>query len=212
MRDYDKNLIVIKNNYLLKREITACVFALPLFIFGIFYALHEAVTQINIMRQTILIISVISAASIVFLLIKAIIKFNKNPLFIKIFNNKITYDYLTEKGEFKVFELPKKHIVSIKWGFFPYAILNEKDEIWITETTDDKLGAYIFAPLNFILSFIYQTIYCIVNFKISTYVLIRFKGGIMAIPKNEYPSNENIKFEWKSLFNCQILQGDYYGN
>jgi hypothetical protein len=33
----------------------------------------------------------------------------------------------------------------------------------------------------------------------------------MAIPKDNYPSNENIKFEWRILFNRHILQGDYYG-
>jgi hypothetical protein len=47
--------------------------------------------------------------------------------------------------------------------------------------------------------------------KFEKYVLIRFKGGIMAIPKNEYPSNENIKFEWRTLFNCQSSGGHYYG-
>ncbi|MDR2080891.1 MAG: hypothetical protein LBP54_03250 [Campylobacteraceae bacterium] len=147
----------------------------------------------------------------IFVLVKAIVKFNKNPLFIKIYNNKITYDYLAEKGKFKTFELPKEQIKSVKWGFFPYATLDEKDEIWITETTYDKFGTFVLSPLNFALSCMYQIIYCIVNFKIEKYVLIRFKGGIMAIPKEKYPSNEKIKFEWRSLFNCQMGHADHYG-
>ncbi|MDR1977053.1 MAG: hypothetical protein LBQ18_08720 [Campylobacteraceae bacterium] len=219
MRDYDKEPLVVRNRYLLKKELAARLFMLLLFILlaygAYFYAMPEAMAENDGARlrrlQSGLIIGVIGICSVAFILTRAVLKFKKNPLFIKIFNDKITYDYLTEKVEFKTFILPKENIKSVKWGFYPYAILNEKDKIWLIEASNDKFGAYLLSPLQLILSTIYLLIYSIINFKPEKYVLIRFPGGIMAIPKKEYPSNEKIPFEWRSLFNHHILQGAHYG-
>jgi hypothetical protein len=219
LRDYDKEPIVIKNNYLLKRDFTFYAFMLPFFILvayiAYFYAMPEAMVENDGARlrrvQTGLTIGIVGTLLMAFVFIRTIFRFKKNPLFIKIFNNQITYDYLTEKGEFTTFMLPKENIKSVKWCFFPYAMLTEKDKFWLIEANNDKLGRYLFAPLQLIFSAIHLLIYSIINFKLEKYVLIRFQGGIMAIPKKEYPSNEKIPFEWKSLFNSQVWQGAYYG-
>jgi hypothetical protein len=129
----------------------------------------------------------------------------KYQLFIKIYNDRITYDYISSKT-LKTFTLLKADIKSIKWGFFPYSFLDENNQIWMVERSNDKIGAIFVSPIVFVVSCIYQLLYCIVNFKIEKYVLIRFKGGIMAIPKKEYPSNEKIKFEWRTLLDVRLSE------
>jgi hypothetical protein len=216
VRDCDKNPIVIKNNYLFKKEFIAGEFMLPIIITLIYiiytYMQKPDNNTLNLIYcKTGIVLGIIALLFIFRNFFKAVKNIKNVKLFIKIHDTYITYDYLTQKGEFKTFVLQKNGIETVKWGFFPYAGLDEKNEIWITETTRDRFGVYLFLPLNFVISCIYQILYFITNFKIEKYALIRFKGGIMAIPKNRYPSNENIKFEWRTLFNRHILQGDYYG-
>ncbi|MDR2080889.1 MAG: hypothetical protein LBP54_03240 [Campylobacteraceae bacterium] len=211
MRDYDKNPIIIKNNYLLTKEIMdfvcfVCFAALPIFCLFYFYVVPEQLKHWGLMY-------IIPATIATFLLLcKTIMRFKKRGLFIKIYNNKITYDYLTRKHEFKTFTLPKEQIKSVKWGFFPHARLDKDDRIWEAEGTDNALNIAVAFLIWFIflICTVYQLLYCAVNLKIEKYVLIRFKGGIMAIPKKEYPSHEEIKFEWNTIFNAQPYRGSYF--
>jgi len=219
LRDYDKEPLIIKNRYMIKRTLVGfvCILCVVLFVMcGLyFYAIPNAIAENNTLhlryRQIGLMGIAIGTIVVSFMICTIIRNFLKNELFIKIFNNQISYDYLTEKGEFKTFVLQKKDIKLIGWGFFPYAVLDETDRIWVTEIKAGKSDAYLSLLVNFIIYILYQFIYFVINLKFEKYVLIRFKGGIMAIPKNEYPSNENIKFEWKSLFNRHIIGGHYYG-
>jgi hypothetical protein len=218
VRDYDKNPIVIKNSYLFKWNLTifVCLSCTVLFFIvgDYFIAIPKSIAEndmFSLRRQRSMMISAIVGLLVAYIWAYREYRYYfKYQLFIKIYNNKITYDYISNKGhELKTFTLLKTDIKYIKWGFFPYLNLNKnnKDKIWMMEWTNDKLGSYLLSPVVFAVSCIYQLLYFLVNFKIEKYVLIRFKGGIMAIPKNEYPSNENIKFEWRSLFNIYVFTG-----
>jgi hypothetical protein len=217
VRDYDKNPIAIRNNYLLKREFVGLTIYMCIFLFFAYRMYFHGIPNAIIENDVIdlrkyrdgLITTTIGTIIGLFMVGKIVRHFLKNKLFIKIYDTYITYDYLTEKGEFKIFTLQKQDILSIKWGFFPYSRLG--DEIWVTETEGGKLDICFSLVLHFLIYIIYQFIYTVINFKIETYVLIRFKDGIMAIPKKEYPSNENIKFEWNSVFNSIPLGGHYFG-
>jgi hypothetical protein len=215
----DDEPIVVENRYLLKREFVGFTIYLCIFLFFAyrmyFYAIPNAITENDVidLRKYQGGLVAIATGTIValFMVGKIVMHFLKNRLFTKIYDTYITYDYLTQKGELKIFTLQKQDIRSIKWGFFPYSRLSEEDKIWVTETKGSKLSICISLVLHFLIYIIYQFIYIVINFKIEKYVLIRFKGGIMAIPKDKYPSNENIKFEWNSVFNSIPMGGHYYG-
>lgn len=221
IRDYDKNPIVIRNNYLLKRFLTTSilflgfmvVLALSMHFFGIPRAVLENDTLDIKINKTAMIVSILAAIIYLIHMFRIIVRFSKKLLYIKIFNEKITYDYITEKNKLKTFVLQKENIKTISWSFFPFAILEDKDEIWITDIKDKdkKRWAYLGMIFTIPLSFFIQIIYFIVNSKIEKYVLLRFEGGIIAIPYNDFPDNKNIKFEWKSLDNLEIFGGYYFG-
>ena len=217
-RDYDKEPIIIKNQYLFKKELMVCVFFAPITIFSLYYLYFIKLSKekmigdkVDIMFTNIGIsMAVIGLIMLMYFFVKAV-KHSKTMLYIKIYDNRIEYDYFTEKYNIKNYILLKKDIKSISYGYYPYSILDDKDEIWITEEKEDKFGTFILSPISFLLSFIYLILYIFVNLKIEKYVYLRFKGGIISIPKDDFPDNENLKFEWKSLFNRQILGGNYYG-
>jgi hypothetical protein len=230
--DYNKNPIVIRNSYLLKRSLVGSFLLFCLCLFAAYRLYFHGIPKAIIENDAVdlrywqggLIYIAVNGTIAFFIIANIIRNFLRNPLFIKIYNNHITYDYLTEddklklfdlfvnKSDIKTFTLQKADIKSVKWGFYPFARLDKDDKIWISETTDDKFGTYLFIWVAFLWSAMYQLTYFVINFKIETYVLIRFKGGIMAIPKKEYPSKEKIKFEWRTLFNCQSSGGHYYGD
>lgn len=217
-KDYDKEPITIKNQYLFKKELIVCVFFAPITIFSLYYLYFIKLSKEKMIGDKVDIMftnmgismAVIGLIMLIYFFIKAV-KHSKTKLYIKIYGNRIEYDYFTEKYDIKNYILFKDDIKSISYGYYPYSILDDKDEIWITEEKEDKLGTLIFSPISFLLSLIYLILYIFVNLKIEKYVYLRFQGGIISIPKDDFPDNENLKFEWKSLFNRQILGGNYYG-
>jgi hypothetical protein len=217
LRDYNKEPIVVENRYLHKKQLLALLFFAPIALFSLYYLTLVKLPNeqangeaIDVTFVKIGISMAISSLIVLAYILYRAYRHSKIKPRIIIHRDNIEFEYFTEHYELKTYNLLKSNIQTVSWGFFPYAILDEKDEIWITQTKDDKLLAYILSPLNFLLSSTYLFLFIIINFKVEKYVYLKFKGGIIAIPKNEYPSNENIKFEWKSLFNRHIMEGNYY--
>lgn len=212
-----ENPIIIKNNYLIKKELLVVAFLAPIIIVSFFCLLYANITRGDTAKDkldasfaTYGIMLALSSILVMIYVAYKTFKHKRVELFIKIYDDKIDFDYLTTKYEKKTFILKKNEITSVKYGFFPYSQYDEKDEIWITDYKKDRLGTFIFMPIQFLISSVYLCLFIFINRKFEKYVYLRFNGGIISIPKNDFPNNKNIKFEWKSLFNCQILGGQYY--
>jgi hypothetical protein len=214
MKQDVKDPIIIINGYLLKSELTTRI-AMLLF-FGWLISINlssEADSLDELYRKLALGTATIGVLWILFSKIKMLIMLIKNQLYIKIYEDRIIYEYLTEKGEYKADVLKMEEIVSIKWSFFPYAIRDT--EIWITEikNKDDRRWVYLFSPFYAVISIFYLCIFIFLNkLKIKKYLLYRFKNGVIAVPNCKIIVKDKVDFEWRSLINRYILQGGHYAN
>ena len=211
MRDYDKEPIVVKNDYLRKMELTTVV---GIYAFGLFilsYGLIWGNFGYNYHRYIVIscgcIIIVANSKSIKNLLILF-----KNRYLITIYNDKIVFDFVDENGNLKHDIIDKKDIIKVSWSFMPFCVGN--DNIWLyddTKNISEKLFGVILMPLSLILSLLHYFLFFMLSgFKFRKYILYRFKGWIIFIPNNEKIDTKNIKFEILSLFNRHILQGGDY--
>lgn len=205
--------IVLENNYLLKSELTMRISMFLFFSWLMSISLTPESDPLDEIYRKLTIGSSVLGFIVVFLLnlkmLKALIK---NGLQIKIYDNRIIYEYVTEKGKKKEDIIRIDEITSKKWSFFPYAIRDT--EIWITEIKDkdDKRWAYLFSIFYILVSLFYQLIFIVLNkFKVEKYLLYRFKDGIVAIPYDKTLFKEKFPFEWRSLVNRYIFKGGYYG-
>jgi len=212
LRDHDEEPIVIENDYLLKSELTSRVALLIFFGWAISINLTPEADSLNeLYRRMALGTAIFGVLWTLLTNIKMLKRLIKDKLYIKIYKDKITYDYITEKAEFKTDVLKKQAILSVKWALFPYAI--KDTEIWINEikSTDDRRWVYFFSPLHIIVTIIYTVIFISINkFKIKKYLLYRFSDGMIAVPNTKNILKKKVDFEWKSLINRYILKGGYY--
>ncbi len=213
-QNYTEEPIIIKNDYLLKSELTTRI-AMLLF-FGWLISINllsEADSLDELYRKLALGTATIGVLWVLLSKIKMFIMLIKNKLYIKIYEDRIIYEYLTEKGEYKIDILNMEEIVSIKWSLFPYAIRDT--EIWITEikNKDDRRWAYLFSPFYVVVSILYVCIFIFLNkVKIKKYLLYRFENGVIAVPYYKTIVKNKVDFEWRSLINRYILKGGYYAN
>ena len=211
-RDHDEEPIVIENDYLLKSELTSRVALLIFFGWLISINLTPEADSLNeLYRRMALGTAIVGILWTLLTNIKMLKRLIKDKLYIKIYKDKITYDYITEKAEFKTDVLKKQAILSVKWALFPYAI--KDTEIWINEikSTDERRWAYFFSPLHIIVTIIYTVIFISINkFKIKKYLLYRFSDEMIAVPNTKNILKKKVDFEWKSLINRYILKGGYY--
>ena len=213
-RNYIEEPVIIKNDYLLKSELTTRI-AMLLF-FGWLISrnlLSEADSLDELYRKLALGTATIGVLWVLLSKIKMFIMLIKNKLYIKIYEDRIIYEYLTEKGEYKIDILNMEEIVSIKWSLFPYAIRDT--EIWITEikNKDDRRWAYLFSPFYVVVSILYVCIFIFLNkVKIKKYLLYRFENGVIAVPNCKTIVKDKVDFEWRSLINRYMLKGGYYAN
>jgi hypothetical protein len=211
IRDYDKEPIVIENRHSTKETIIFYGFFIIFNVVAIVF-FHFFATS-NTINRGVTLTCVISLIILIYYIIKSIKNFKKR--YIRIFNNKITFDYFVTHHELKTYELFKNEIDSISWGFYPYSALDENhsnSQIYLVgdKNDDDKLATYLFLPIWFSLSSISQLLFILVNLKIEKYVYLKFKCGVISIPKNDFPDNKNIKFEWKSLVNSHFFGGGIF--
>jgi len=211
-RGYDEEPIIIENDYLLKSELTSRVALLIFFGWLISINLTPETDSLNeLYRRLALGTAYFGVLWTIASNFKMLLMLMKNKLYIKIYKDKTTYDYITEKAEFKTDVLKKQAILSVKWALFPYAI--KDTEIWINEmkSTDDRRWAYFFSPLHIIVAIMYTVIFiCINKFKFKKYLLYRFADGMIAVPNTKNILKNKVDFEWKSLINRYILKGGYY--
>jgi len=211
-QDDNKKPIIIKNDYLLKSELTTRI-AILLF-FGWLISINltsEADSLDELYRKLALGTAIIGILWILLSKVKMLIKLIKNKLYIKIYEDEIVYDYLTEQAEYKTDVLKRQEVVSIKWSLFPYAI--KDTEIWITEikNKDDRMWAYLFSLFYLMVTIVYMLVFIFLNkLKIQKYLLYRFEDGIIAIPNYKITTKGKVDFEWRTLINRYILKGGYY--
>jgi hypothetical protein len=208
--------IVIKNDYLLKSELTMRIALLLFFGWGISINLTpEADSLDELYRRMALGTAIVGVLWTLIANLKQLIVLIKRDLYIHVYPDKIVYEYVTEKGKFEKDILKKSDLVSITWSLFPYAVKDKENDIWITEIKDkdDKRWAYLFSPLYIIISLVYLLIFiCLNKCKIKKYLLYRYKTEIIAIPSRELEIEQDYDFEWKSLINRYILKGASYAD
>jgi len=204
--------LMIKNDYLLKSELTSRIAFLLFFGWLISISLTPEPDSLDeLYRRLTLGTAIFGILWTLFSELKILIKLIREDLYIKIYKDKIFYEYITQKGNKKVDIIKNEEIISKRWALFPYAVKDR--EIWISEieNTDDRRWAYLFSPFYFMISIIYLFIFILLNkLRIKRYVLYRFKDGVIAIPYNKKIFKENFPFEWRSLINRYISKGGYY--
>lgn len=202
----------IHNNYLVKIEYIIRIILMIFFIWGINFNLVVQEDALNELYRKMALATFIFGVLWIFIGYgKMLIALLKNKLFITIDEEKILYEYITDKGEKKFHTLFYNQIEKVSWSFYSYSLM--ADEIWITDIIDRDKKHWTW--LGFIISIgaslILLCLYIMLNFKIERYVLLKHKNGILAIPVRNGISTKNIKFEWNSLINRHIIDGGYYG-
>jgi hypothetical protein len=216
----DKEPLVIKNDYLLKSDLTTRI-ALLIF-FGWLLGINltpEPDPLDEWYRRMALGTAVLGILVALFSDFRLLIRLIKHKLHIKIYDDKIVYEYITDKGEKKRDVLKKEEIKSIKWAFFPYAV--KDTEIWMSEieNKDNKRWAYLFTPIYVLISAYFWFIFFILNkLSLKRYILVRFEDGIISSPYSDEAlkalgvDKKDVKFEWMSLINRYIYKGGRYAN
>ena len=206
MRDYDKEPIVVKNDYSFTLTLSGRItFCLILLMFISINLTPESDFHREMMRKAALGLGLFGILFSIFYDIKTMYKKFKHDFFIKFYDDKILFDCIDENAKFKTLTLYNADILSITWALMPY---NAKGRnIWIKDikNRDDKMFAYLTSPLYFLVTMLRHFVFWVLNgLKFKTYLLYRFKSGVISIPKNQIPSNQNIKFELYSLFGLYV--------
>lgn len=208
--------LLVKNNYLLKLELTSRIFLLICFGIGLYFLgfipledpLHEFSRKMGIATDFFGILWVL------FSRFKMLIGLIKNKLFIKIYQDKITYDYITEKGELETRILAFGEIQRVNWSWFPYASAIKQENDDSKDKRDERLWGYVFLPLNLVFSLCVQIVYCLINYcHFSQYYILEDKREIISIPIGSLSKiSEVVSFKWRSLISISsIFRGGYYG-
>lgn len=203
--------IVIENDYTLQAELTSKMVILLFFAFGISISLSTEMDSLDeLYRRMALWTAIFGFGFTLLTRNKMLLTLVKNKLYIREDSDRITYDYVTEKGELKTDAILKDQILSAKWSYFPYSA--KDPEIWMTEMDKDgKDWGLVFTPFYLVVTVFHFLVFMILKkFQLNKYVLYRTKVGIIAIPIDVYQHLLPITFEWRSIVNRYILNGGTY--
>lgn len=202
---------IVLNTYLLREELASKIMFLLFFLFGVLISLSPVADSLSEFYRRMALGT--ACFGVVFTLLtrnKVLFTLMYTRLNICEYKEYFTYEYVTEKGEIKVDEIPKNQICSITWSFLPYA---SKDRvIWLTELEDDsKRWAFVFSPFYFLITMIYWLIFWLLNgLNVRRYLLIRTQDGVFSVPREQLLLQDNVNFEWRSLINRFITNGGNY--
>ena len=183
IEDSETEPIIIKNDYLLKSELTTRI-ALLLF-FGWLTSINltpEADSLDELYRKMALGTAVIGVLWGIFGSFKMLLAYINNNIFIKIYKEKIFYEYVDIQGNIKTLIINKKDYLNIKWSFLP--IFGElKQVVNKKKTLNDKLEHLIaYLPrllINLLFAFLFYILYF---FRIKKYIIISTDKYFIAIP------------------------------
>ena len=203
--------IVVENDYTLQAELTSKIVILLFFALGISISLSIEMDSLDeLYRRMALWTAIFGFMFTLLTRNKMLLALAKNRLYIREDSDQMTYDYVTEKGELKTDVILKDQILSVKWGYFPYA--SKDTEIWMTEMDKDgKDWGLVFTPFYLVVTVFHFLVFMILKkFQLNKYVLYRTEGGIIAIPIDVYQHLLPITFEWRSIVNRYITNGGTY--
>lgn len=131
----------------------------------------------------------------------------KNKLYIDIFEDKLSYDYVNNDGKKKTYVLLNKQIKNIEWSIVPifgdYAKVTKSNE-----TINEKLENIFRSFFGFILNSVFIFIFFILMFfKIKQYYIIKDNDIILALPYSEkIVANRKVKFSKTTLTSSLIIK------
>ena len=218
--DDNREPVIIENDYLLKSELTSRIALLFFFGWLISISLAPEPDPLNeLYRKLALGTAIIGVIWTVISEMKMLLGLLKNRLYIKIYKDKIEYEYINNAGKKMKLIIDKKDYQNVSWSIMPVfgeinKILDER------KTINEKLEYAIgFLPRVIINMFFWLIYYSINFFKIKKYIVVATKDYIIAIPQDKKLKKlipDVGGFEKLTLLhsltikNSKILQGGYY--
>jgi len=202
MKDFEKEPIIIENDYFFKLTISNKIMGVLIFLsFVLLNLTPELDPHKEMMRRASLTLGIFGILFSIFWEIKIAYQEFYNKFFTKFYDDKISFDHIDEHMKFKTEILQKDDLVSVTWALIPY---NEQDvNIWIKDIKNrrKRMVRYLVSPIFFLITMLHHFIFLALNgFRFKKYILYRFKTGIIAVPNNKLLSDKDVKFELSSLF------------
>jgi len=178
--------LMIKNDYLLKSELTSRIALLLFFGWLISISLTpESDSLDELYRRLALGTAIFGILWTLFSEFKMLIKLIRDDLCIKIYKDEIIYEYMDKKGNKRTLIINNDNIVAIEWSLIP--LFGEMNKIVNKNTTlNDKIEYAIGFLPRFFINILFGLIFLILNkFTIKKYFILSTNEYVISIPNKK---------------------------
>ncbi|WP_304543568.1 hypothetical protein [Sulfurimonas microaerophilic] len=180
--------ITIKNDYLLKSELTLRIFSLIIFILLLYFLIQKIAIEKDsldlLMYKAGLVTSIIGVFSSFFYGYKQLYKLLSSTQYILIDKESLSYDFVLNNGDIDKY-IMQLNKINIGWSYFP--IFGEIEKIKLKKKTlNNKVESFIGTIGQSLLNMIFLSVYFIIQFfKFKKYYILNDDKIVLAIPMND---------------------------
>lgn len=207
--------IRLENKYLLKAELTNRIVQLIFYGFLLYVLLVLKIPRAIIendnldlrMYQAGVLTVTVGILWALFGNRKLLLGLLKNKLYIDVFEDKLSYDYVNNDGKKKTYVLLNKQIKNVEWSIVP--IFGDYKKVTKSnETINENLEKFFRSFFRFILNSVFIFIFFILMFfKIKQHYIINDNEIILALPCSEkIVANRKMKFSKTTLISSLIIK------
>ena len=208
MRDYDKEPIIVKNDYLLKSELALRIFFILL---AIIFAVRNAIPIDDLLhdhlKKAILALCLFLLFDGIFKNLAMVKQMIKNNLQIRVFEKTIECDYIDLSGNLKTLEFRLTETTNITYSYVPN--FGENIKAKNLKIFEKLMNMVVYIPVMLI-NFMFIFIFWFLNFfKIEKYYILENEDMIISIKQNKplIDKFSKVAFDKRSLTECLINHG-----